>query len=270
MASPNNGIGDTKNSRDGNWYRECQNKRHPRDHRRAPISVATTSRFADRPIGESAASLPCAAALFRRHKLDFCCGGAAPLAAAASSRNVPLDGLEAALGALEAADPGLRQAADRSLGIMAGTDAQSRAAADLAAHIVAHYHAAHRADLPRLAALAERLDPADPARRAGLVALLSRLAGTLGAHMGKEEEGLFLAIMQGGPVPAIAVEILRDEHEDHVADRERLAALLALGADARGEVWAALRERGEGFLADLAEHVRLEDEVLFRLIAPAP
>ena len=36
--------------------------------------------FADRTIGEIAATLPGATAIFRRHKLDFCCGGGIPLA----------------------------------------------------------------------------------------------------------------------------------------------------------------------------------------------
>jgi regulator of cell morphogenesis and NO signaling len=148
--------------------------------------------------------------------------------------------------------------------------AAALAAPDLVAHILARHHAAHRVDLRRLVALAGRLEAGDPARAAGLVALLARIADTLEAHMMKEEEGLFPAILAGHPVSPVAIEILRDDHGEHLADRERLAALLALGAARPGEAWAGLREHGARFLADLAEHVRLEDEVLFPRLLGAP
>ena len=49
---------------------------------------AQTQPFALRSLGEIAVSLPGATAIFRRHKLDFCCGGAESLAGAAKRKGL--------------------------------------------------------------------------------------------------------------------------------------------------------------------------------------
>ncbi|MCA0451766.1 MAG: DUF542 domain-containing protein, partial [Proteobacteria bacterium] len=59
-----------------------------------------TTRFAERQIGAIAAELPGASAVFRRHKLDFCCGGGVSLADAAAKRAAPLAEIEDSLRAL--------------------------------------------------------------------------------------------------------------------------------------------------------------------------
>ena len=56
--------------------------------------------FAAQTVAEIAAGLPGATAVFRRRKLDFCCGGKVPLAEAAAARGVPLPEIEAELSAL--------------------------------------------------------------------------------------------------------------------------------------------------------------------------
>ena len=43
--------------------------------------------MASRSLGDIAASLPGATAVFRRHKLDFCCGGSQSLEHAARHRH---------------------------------------------------------------------------------------------------------------------------------------------------------------------------------------
>ena len=50
--------------------------------------------FRDRTLAEIATSLPGATGIFRRRKLDFCCGGRVPLAQAAAQRGVSIDELE--------------------------------------------------------------------------------------------------------------------------------------------------------------------------------
>ena len=44
--------------------------------------------MASRSLGDIAASLPGATAVFRRHKLDFCCGGSQSLEHAARHRDI--------------------------------------------------------------------------------------------------------------------------------------------------------------------------------------
>ena len=63
------------------------------------------SDFASRPVGEIAATLPGATALFRREKLDFCCGGGATLADAAARRGTALEPLVAELATLSPSEP---------------------------------------------------------------------------------------------------------------------------------------------------------------------
>ena len=55
---------------------------------------------ASRSLGDIAASLPGATAVFRRHKLDFCCGGSESLEKAARHKGADLTSVEAELAAL--------------------------------------------------------------------------------------------------------------------------------------------------------------------------
>ena len=47
-----------------------------------------TDTLANRTVADIAATLPGATAVFRRHKLDFCCGGQSPLGEAVTARDV--------------------------------------------------------------------------------------------------------------------------------------------------------------------------------------
>ena len=108
-------------------------------------SVHANPGFASRTLAEIAASVPGATTVFRRRKLDFCCGGKIPLAQAAAEKQLPLTELENELAAIVAADlpPALP----------AGTDA-------LIDLVETRYHAAHRRDLPELIRLARRVGAA--------------------------------------------------------------------------------------------------------------
>ncbi|WP_203077207.1 hemerythrin domain-containing protein [Falsiroseomonas ponticola] len=129
-------------------------------------------------------------------------------------------------------------------------DAAEADDAALIAHILDRYHAEHRRQLPELLRLARGATPA-------LAEALSRIAYEMEGHMRKEEDGLFPMILGGHDNLGMAVEIMRDDHEAHL---ERLDALLALPVAPGGE---ALRDALGRFAADLREHIRLEDEVLF-------
>src|SRR3546814_8744006 len=59
----------------------------------------------NRTVGDIAATLPGATAVFRQFKLDFCCGGDVALAEAASERGVDVASVEEALAALDRSTP---------------------------------------------------------------------------------------------------------------------------------------------------------------------
>lgn len=57
-----------------------------------PLSAARADGFmpeASQPLGQMAVALPGATAVFRRLKLDFCCGGQQSLAQACAERGLP-------------------------------------------------------------------------------------------------------------------------------------------------------------------------------------
>ncbi len=59
--------------------------------------VSSQAGLAARTLADIAATLPGATSVFRRRKLDFCCGGRVPLAHAAAERSLAVDELVADL-----------------------------------------------------------------------------------------------------------------------------------------------------------------------------
>lgn len=140
---------------------------------------------------------------------------------------------------------------------------------DITRYIEKTYHARHREELPRLAALAakvERVHSDSPEVPAGLADLLHRMIGELEVHMKKEELILFPAIRNGG-APGIAnpIAAMRGDHDQHGASISHILELtrgLTPPEDACGS-WRALYAGLEDFICELEAHIKLENEVLF-------
>ena len=221
--------------------------------------TATASTFAQRTLGEIAAALPGATAIFRRHKLDFCCGGAATLADAAAERGLAADLVAAELAGLETGD---------AIGL-------AREPAMLIAHILQRYHDTHRREVPELIRLARKVEAVHrdhPQAPHGLAAALGELLVELDAHMVKEERILF-PLMQEGGHPMIGHPIARMQHE-HVEHGDRLRGLEALTHDCvlpsdACPTWAALYAGVAKLIEDIESHVHLENNVLFPQFAGA-
>lgn len=208
--------------------------------------------YAQRQVADIAVNLPGATQVFRKHKIDFCCGGQVPLAEAVAARGEPLAAIEAELAALET------EAADAP---------QSNE--ELIQHILNRYHAVHRAELPELIRLAARVE----ARHAGNAVVpqgihdaLVELTGALEEHMQKEEQILFPLMLAGGhPMISAPIGRMRHEHDEH---GERLARLEALahGFELPQEAcptWRALYAGVRKLIDDVHEHVHLENNMLF-------
>lgn len=147
-------------------------------------------------------------------------------------------------------------------------------AAELTRHIESRYHARHRQQLPLLAEMAEKVESVHSDAEdvpAGLSDLLRRMIGEMEVHMKKEELILFPAIRKGGgPGIENPIAVMRADHEDHdraVAEIGRLTRDLALPTGACG-TWTRLYDGLTEFIADLNEHMRLENDVLFPQFEP--
>ena len=164
-----------------------------------------------RTVGEIAAAMPGATAVFRKFKVDFCCLGDIALDQAALRYGIDAADLERELGALEGAS------AERT---------EPRQPRELIDHILTRYHETHRRELPELIALSRKVEAvhADhPHVPHGLAGLLQQMLGELEIHMKKEELILFPAI-QRGVARGLGAPIaqMRHDHTDHGAHLQRL------------------------------------------------
>ncbi len=211
-------------------------------------------RFAERPLGEIAASLPGATAVFRRFKLDFCCGGQVTLSVAAAAKGLSLAGLEAELETI----------ADTS-----GPAPEPLPTNELMDLIESRYHAVHRRELPELVRLARRVEAVHKDHAAvphGLADILARMHGELESHMQKEEQILFPLMRRGGGgMVGAPITVMIAEHDDHGANLRALE--VAAGnfelPDGACNTWRALYSGLRKFAGDLVEHIHTENNILF-------
>ncbi len=214
-------------------------------------SVPTLS--ADLPIGQIAVQWPGATAIFRRLKLDFCCGGQQSLRSAAAGKGLDAEAVLAEIAPLQ-----------RSNALPEAT-----APGALIDHILARYHEVHRAQLPELIRMARRVEAvhrAHPQVPAGLAELLETMEAELLSHMQKEEQILFPMLRAGGaPFVGQPIGVMRSEHVEHGAALQKLAALTndatppADACNTWRALYAGIAQLGE----DLVAHIHLENNVLF-------
>lgn len=203
-------------------------------------------------LGEIAATVPGATAVFRRHKLDYCCGGSQSLDQAARQKSLDLGAVEAELAALAPQSSSLPQDVD-----------------GLIDYILERYHTVHRRELSELLKLATRVEHVhaeNPATPKGLSVLLKRMQNEMESHMQKEEQILFPMMRMGGsPMIVHPIGVMRHEHDNH---GEELRALSELTDDMTPppgacNTWQALYAGLAKFRDDLMEHIHIENNILF-------
>lgn len=205
-----------------------------------------------RTLGDIAATLPGSTAVFRAHKLDFCCGGNVTLHDAAERKGLSATAIAEQLCGLQ---PVRREAVPGST-------------AALIDHIVERYHDVHRRELPELIRLAGRVEAvhrAHPDVPAGLADALRELQHELEMHMQKEEQVLFPMIRQGMPMVVQPIAVMRAEHDEHGERLRRVEALArqCVLPDEACNTWRALYSGVRKLIDDLMEHIHLENNVLF-------
>jgi regulator of cell morphogenesis and NO signaling len=216
------------------------------------VITAEPESLALRSLGDIAASLPGSTAIFRRHKLDFCCGGSETLERAARTKGLDPAAIAAELEHLSPGQSSIPESTE-----------------DLIAHIVERYHQVHRRELPELRKLALRVEAAHAghdAAPAGLADLLARMQTELESHMQKEEQVLFPLMLRGGhPMIVHPIAMMRHEHDDHGEALKELAGLtndLTLPEGACNS-WRALYAGLAKLVEDLTEHMHIENNILF-------
>ena len=222
------------------------------------LETAPAPNRADQALGQIAVQLPGATAVFRRLKLDFCCGGQISLRQAALDKKLDLPVVLAELTTLER-----------------GSEApETTAPAALIDHILERYHAVHRAQLPELIKMARRVEAVhrdNPQVPTGLADLLEAIEREMLEHMEKEEGVLFPILKAGGnPFVVHPIGMMRSEHISHGAQLDRLNALTQDATPPEGacNTWRALYTGIAQLNDDLINHIHLENNVLFPQFEP--
>ena len=240
---------------------ESLKKAHNMNARLESLMTAKTASAginAEQAIGQIAVKLPGATAIFRRLKLDFCCGGQISLRQATADKKLDLEAVLTELSALHRAD---------TLPIAAEPLA-------LIDHILKRYHEVHREQLPELIRMARRVAAVhrdNPNVPTGLAELLESMESELLSHMQKEEQILFPILKAGGnPFVAQPIAMMRHEHVDHGRMLDRVLSITNDATPPPGacNTWRALYAGIAQFNDDLINHIHLENNVLFPQFEP--
>ena len=206
-------------------------------------------------LGQLAVQIPGATAVFRRFKLDFCCGGQQSLADACAQKGLDADTI---LSEIEGLVP-------------VQVEPDTRSPSQLIDHVLSRYHEVHRQQLPELIRMARRVEAVHrdhPLVPQGLANHLETMEQELLDHMAKEEQVLFPLLKQGGhPMVIHPIGMMRHEHVSHGAQLERLAALAHQHQPPAGacNTWQALYAGTARLAEDVVDHIHLENNVLFPL-----
>jgi regulator of cell morphogenesis and NO signaling len=208
-------------------------------------------------VGEVAAQYPSSTKVFYRHGIDFCCGGGREIQDACTRKGVDVDNVLAEI--------------ETELTTATTTERWDIAPLEhLIKHILVTFHAPLKEELPRLHAMAEKVNSVhgarDPERLAELVTVIQGLKDELEEHMMKEEQVLFPMILGGnGAMAQGPVSVMEEEHESAGAALRRIRELtdnytVPEGACTTWNVlWDGLEKLEEG----THQHIHLENNILF-------
>lgn len=210
--------------------------------------------FPDQTLSNLAILIPMATELFRKNRLDFCCGGKQTLKDACAKRNLKLEEM-------------VRQLEE--LKTVKELDTEERSIADLTKFIEERYHADLRRRLPEIIVLARKVEKVHADHEScpiGLEELLVDMQKEMLMHMMKEEIVLFPMINQGrGNLAFMPVKIMISEHDSHGKQLEEIHLLTNDFNPPEGAcgTWRALYSGLAKLEEELMEHIHLENNILF-------
>ncbi len=216
------------------------------------------------PVSEWILDTPARARVFERYGIDYCCGGKKPLGQACARRGLDPSALMQEL----------RQTG-RSSTAADERDWTHATLTELADHIEQTHHAWLKRELPRLVALADKVNRVHGRNHSWLAELqttVDAIAAEMQSHLFKEEHVLFPLIRrleQGagpGPMPVNGpISVMEHEH-DHVAalldKNRRLTNDFTPPADACNSFRTLLDGLRE-LETDTHRHIHKENNILF-------
>jgi regulator of cell morphogenesis and NO signaling len=199
------------------------------------------------------------AAVFQRHRIDYCCKGSRSIAAAAEERGIDQAVL---MTELRRAIAERRDDQDVDPGLLPTPS--------LIAYIIGKHHDYLRKALPFVHGLGAKVARVHGEREPRLVELatvVAELCDALMPHLDMEEQVLFPALMARSPHPALVATELGAMHDDHLAVGALLSRLRDVTDDFRLPAEACTSYRTlfgelEVLEGDILRHVHLENHVL--------
>ena len=236
------------------------------------------STVTEKTIREIALENPATIRVFERFGIDYCCGGRKSLEQACSELQLSADQVS------EKLEECLQGESDT------GPDWQKASLSKLIQHIVRKHHNYCRQEVPRLKALADKVNNRHGANHAELAEIaqtFERLGNDLLIHMLKEEQVLFPYIAGAEHARTVGEEEPRAFFghltfpvdamlDDHAEAGAMLRKLRELSSDYTPPMGACPSYQGlfhglAEFEKDMHQHVHLENNILFpRAIAAAP
>jgi regulator of cell morphogenesis and NO signaling len=231
------------------------------------ITITSTTKIRD-----VALELPQSTRLFERFKIDYCCGGDQPLAAACASAGIDVQNL------LELIEQVKRTPAAGN----GSPDLQRATATELIVYILDKHHVFTKEEMARLEPLADKVIGAHGENHSELLAirdLLRQLFTDLKQHMFKEEQILFpfivefeQSVLQSRPTPSAPfgtvvnpIRMMTVEH-DHAGDILRELRKVSGNYQAPDDAclsYQTFYQALEAFEQDLHQHIHLENNILF-------
>ncbi|HOE97178.1 MAG TPA: iron-sulfur cluster repair di-iron protein [Candidatus Sumerlaeota bacterium] len=217
-------------------------------------------------VGAFVAERPARSRVFEKLGIDYCCGGKKPLAEVCARRNLRVEDV---LQLIEAADAGPEEPA---------VQPARMTLAELCDHIEQTHHALLRRELPRLAAMIEKVLNAHGQSYPWIQALqqvFHGLADELFSHMMKEEQILFPLVRKleaGDPsaAPMIAAEhgpihCMEAEHDSAGDALARMSELTVVYTPPQGacNTFRAMLDGLRELELDLHQHIHKENNILF-------
>lgn len=209
-------------------------------------------------IGELATAYPGSISIFMKYGLDFCCNGESAFSDACSKLGLKEQEI---LNEIYSEN-------DRNQGCIKWSEMETGALID---QIIERFHQKHRSDFPVLAELSKKVEARHSDRSLcpkGLSDCLKRLFEDLESHMQKEEQMLFPLLRDGNPQASMPISVMKAEHSQVGEDIDKLRNIchnFKLPEDACTS-WSALYNGLEQFIAELQNHIHVENNILFNRI----
>jgi regulator of cell morphogenesis and NO signaling len=234
------------------------------------VNMTQTARFQDTDsVGSIVASFHGASNIFKRHRIDFCCGGHQPLSEAAQATGIPSHVL---LEQLEEAFE-LTEARERQHNWL------EMSRAELIDHIVATHHRYLRSELPLLGEFVDKIarvhGPSHPELKV-LQQLYHTLRQELQEHIESEESRIFPLLRE---YEATGDSALREEAkrviEELEAEHQQAGNVLREIREVTSDfqlpegacrTYTVTFQKLEELEGDLFQHIHLENNILFETV----